>query len=106
DLGVEGATVFRERGAGTFAVLSRAVDGTPQMVHLGEPVRGDDGAARPLPVPGRTPAPPGEASLRTTKSARVRALLRCPRCRGPLLDVATGMRCAPCAREFPVLHGK
>ncbi|MBK8095937.1 MAG: methyltransferase domain-containing protein [Planctomycetes bacterium] len=106
DLGVEGAIVFREPGSGTFAVLSRAHDGTPQMVHLGEPVRGDDAAARPLPVPQRTPSPAAERELRATKQARVRALLRCPLCKGPLTDVATGLACGPCGREFPALLGK
>lgn len=106
DLGVEGALVFRERGSGTFAVLSRAADGTPQMVHLGEPVRGDDANARPLPVPGRTPTSDVEARLRADKARRVRPLFRCPCCRGELVDVADGLRCGPCARTFPRHDGK
>jgi SAM-dependent methyltransferase len=101
DLGVAGALIFRERHAGTFAVLSRAADGTPQLVHVGEPVRGDDAAARPLPIPGRTPARAEEDALRAGKAARVRALLRCPLCRGALADVPDGLRCAACSRDFP-----
>ena len=106
DLGVEGAIVFRERGSGTFAVLSRAADGTPQMVHLGEPVRGDDAIARPLPVPERTPSSATEARLRAEKARRVRPLFRCPCCRGALHDVADGLRCDACARTFAVHAGK
>lgn len=106
DLGIAGGFVFREAGRGTYAFVSRCPDGTPQLVHLGEPVRGDDAAARPLPIPGRTPPPAAEAALRAQKAARVRALLRCPQCRGALADVAEGLRCGTCARTFPSCQGK
>lgn len=106
DLGIAGGFVFREAGRGTYAFVSRCPDGTPQLVHLGEPVRGDDAVARPLPIPGRTPAPALEDRLRADKAARVRALLRCPLCRGPLADAGAGLACAPCARSYPSCHGK
>ncbi|MGE3174849.1 MAG: methyltransferase domain-containing protein [Planctomycetota bacterium] len=105
DLGVAGSILFREEGRGSFAVVSRAVDGTPQLVHIGEPVHGDEGA-RPLPVPGRTPEPPQEELLRREKAPKVRALLRCPLCRGALLDVPNGLRCGPCARDYPGFAGR
>jgi SAM-dependent methyltransferase len=104
DLGITGAMLFKEPGRGTFAVVSRAADGTPQMVHLGDPVHGDEGA-RPLPAPGRTPLPAQEDLLRAEKAPRVRALLRCPSCRGVLLDAGNGLRCSACARDYPAFRG-
>jgi SAM-dependent methyltransferase len=106
DLGIAGALVFREAERGTWAIQSRAADGTPQLVHLGEPVYGDDHVARPLPIPGRTPTPPVAEELRRQKSARIRVLLRCPGCRGELLDTPQGLYCAPCRRDYPHCQGK
>lgn len=106
DLGIGGAVVFRDPQRGTYAIRSRAVDGTPQLVHLGEPVRGDDASVRPLPQPGRTPTPAIEDELHASKRARVRTLLRCPLCRGGLDDMAGGMRCGACEREFPLCAGR
>lgn len=106
DLGVAGAVVFREAGKGTWAIQSRAADGTPQLVHLGEPVRGDDAPVRPLPVPGRTPPAADEERLRAGKAVRVRALLRCPLCRGRLDDTPGGLACAPCGRSFAPCRGR
>jgi SAM-dependent methyltransferase len=105
DLGIDGALVFKDTATGTFAVVSRTADG-PQYVHLGEPVLGDAPGPRPLPVPGRTPAAGQEAALRAGKRARVRTLLRCPRCRGGLDDVAEGLHCGRCSRTFPAFDGK
>lgn len=106
DLGVQGAVVFKDLAAGTFAVLTRGADGMPQLLRIGEPVRGDGDGPRPLPVPGRTPPPAAEAALRLDKATRVRALLRCPQCRGPLSDRAEALHCEACARSYARLHGK
>lgn len=40
-----------------------------------------------------------------TLEPRVRALLVCPRCRGELEDAASGLRCRPCRRLYPVIDG-
>lgn len=37
--------------------------------------------------------------------ARLREILRCPACRGPLGDAADALRCAPCRTEYPVVRG-
>jgi SAM-dependent methyltransferase len=107
DLGIDGALVFKDPATGTFAVVSRGQDGSAQFVHLGEPVFGESsGGPRPLPVPGRTPPPAEEARLHAGKRARVRPLLRCPRCRGSLVDEDGGLHCGACVRLFPWFDGK
>jgi SAM-dependent methyltransferase len=106
DLGVDGAIIFRDPTDCTFAVQSRAADGTSQHVHLGEPVHGDDVVARPLPIPGVTPGPAAADSLRMHKKARIRELLRCPLCRGVLQDRTGGLACVACARDFPDCDGR
>jgi len=68
-------------------------------------VRGDD-SARPLPVPGRTPLPAREDVLRSEKGPRIRRMLRCPLCRGQLVDLDEGLRCEPCARDYPSFAGR
>ncbi len=100
-LGVDGALVFHEAASANFAIVCRGECGDPQVFRLGEPVHGDDAAVRPLPIPGRTPPPEHEVALRRDKLARVRPLLRCPGCRGELLDIEAGLRCDACDRDYP-----
>lgn len=105
DLGIGGAFAYRDKGSNTWAIRSRANDGTPQRIHLGDPVRGDDAAVRPRAVPGRRPAPERETALYADKRARVRHLLRCPLCKGALRDANDGLACPACARHFPHCQG-
>jgi hypothetical protein len=104
-LGADGCLLFVDEATGLYATVTRGEGGEPQLFRLGEAVHGDDGP-RPLPVPGRTPSAEQDRALRASKAARVRALLRCPACRGALDDVAGGLRCARCARTFAGFGGR
>lgn len=46
-----------------------------------------------------------QAEPSTTISARLRALLVCPSCRGELSDAAEGLVCVGCARIYPIVAG-
>lgn len=37
--------------------------------------------------------------------ARLREILRCPACRGPLGNASDSLRCTPCRTEYPVVQG-
>jgi uncharacterized protein YbaR (Trm112 family) len=37
--------------------------------------------------------------------ARLRDILRCPRCRGYLADAGETWRCHPCGKDYPIVKG-
>ncbi len=106
DLGVDGSLVFQDAESGRTSIASRGESGEPEFLHVGDPVHGDDSLARPRPIPQRTPSSAEEQELRKEKSKRVRALLRCPQCRGELSDRDDALFCAGCAHSYPSHAGK
>jgi SAM-dependent methyltransferase len=105
DLGLDPSVLFHDVATRTYSLVWREPSGEPVMIGIGQPVHGDDGGSASLPIPGRTPPPAEVLRLRDEKAQRVRALLRCPRCRGELSDGEGRLRCAPCNRDFPYRDG-
>lgn len=106
DLGIDGALVFLDETDHRFGVMSRSADGRPQLIRVGEAVHGDDFDARAVPIPGTTPTSAEEQEARNEKATRIRAILRCPLCRGELSDSTAALRCDPCERDYPIFDGK
>jgi SAM-dependent methyltransferase len=106
ELGVDGSLVFQEAASGRSSIASRGESGEVEFLHVGDPVHGDDAPARPRPIPGQTPEREEEAALRADKAARVRALLRCPGCRGELEDREDALYCRACTRNYACFDGK
>lgn len=106
ELGVDSSVVFVEESTHNFMIAGRGVDNEPQVHRLGQPIHGDDFEGPCLPAEGRTPTADSELELRRTKADRIRAILRCPSCRGELDHTADDLSCARCERRFPYFDGR
>lgn len=106
ELGVDGSHVFIDSASSRISIASFNQAGLFEVLHVGEPVLGDDDQARPLPIPGRTPDNERESELRRDKRSRMRALLRCPLCLGNLSDIDVGLACQSCDRRYLSYDGR